>query len=101
MKIKTKADLERLQQEGERLLHPSEPRIMVGMATCCIARGADKVMSALEEEVKKKGIKASVVPVGCMGLCHREPTIEIDQPGKPKVTYGEITPDKVSHLLKP
>jgi len=100
MKIKTKTDLERLQQEGERLLHPSEPRIMVGMATCCLARGAGRVLNALKEEVKKKGFKMSVIPVGCIGLCHREPTIEIVQPGKPKVTYGEITPDKVSHLIE-
>ena len=100
MKIGTKADLEAVKERGEDLLYPSHPRIMVGMATCCIARGADKVISALEEEVKKKGIKASVVPVGCIGLCQREPTVEVVQRGKPKVAYGPVSPEEVPDFMQ-
>ena len=100
MKISTKTDLEAVREKGEDLLYPPYTRIMVGMATCCIARGADKVMSALEAEVKKKGITASVVPVGCMGLCHKEPTIEVVQPGKPKVTYGPVNPEDVPGFIQ-
>ena len=98
MKIQTRADLEKLKQKGEDLLY-SDLRIMVGMATCCLAKGSDQVMSALEEEIKKKGMKATVVPVGCIGLCHKEPTIEVIQPGKPRVAYGPITPQEAPDFL--
>jgi hypothetical protein len=54
MKISTKTDLEAVREKGEDLLYPPYTRIMVGMATCCVARGADKVMSTLEAEVKKR-----------------------------------------------
>ena len=100
MKISTKADLEAVREKGGDLLYPPYQRIMVGMATCCIARGADKVMSTLEAEVKKKGITASVVPVGCMGLCQSEPTVEVIQRGKPKVTYGPVSPEDVPDFVQ-
>lgn len=83
MKITTKADLNALQQRGEEFLYPTGLRIMVGMATCCMAKGAHKVMAVLAEEIKKRGAKASLVPVGCTGLCHQEPTVEIAQGGSP------------------
>jgi len=99
-KISTKADLEAVKEKGTDLLYPPGLRVMVGMATCCIAKGAEKVMKAIEEEIKKKGIKASVVPVGCMGPCHKEPTVSVVQPGKPKVTYGPVDPKEVPDFIE-
>jgi NADH:ubiquinone oxidoreductase subunit F (NADH-binding)/(2Fe-2S) ferredoxin len=99
MKVSGKKDLQKLQKDGMAALFPDSTRIMVGMATCCLAKGSAEVMSALQDEVKRQGLKAQVVPVGCIGLCCQEPTIEVVQPGKPKVTYGEMTPDKVSSLV--
>jgi NADH:ubiquinone oxidoreductase subunit F (NADH-binding)/(2Fe-2S) ferredoxin len=99
MKVSGKKDLQKLQKDGMASLFPDRIRIMVGMATCCLAKGSAEVMTALKDEIKKQGLKAEVVPVGCIGLCCQEPTIEVVQPGKPKVTYGEMTPDKISSLV--
>jgi len=99
-KIGTKADLESIKAKRGSLLSPPHPRITVGMATCCLARGADKLKEALEDEVKKRGFKASVVAVGCMGLCHREPTLEVVQRGRPKVTYGPVRPEEAPDFLQ-
>lgn len=98
-KIKTLKDLERLREEGEKLLHPSGTRITIGMATCCIACGSDKVRDAINEEIKKRDLRVEVVPTGCMGICYQEPTLEVFQPEKPKITYGSITVEKVPELI--
>jgi NADH:ubiquinone oxidoreductase subunit F (NADH-binding)/(2Fe-2S) ferredoxin len=100
MRVSSKKDLQKLKEKGLTSLFPDRMRIMVGMATCCLSKGADKVMDAIQKEVKEQGIKAQVVPVGCIGLCYREPTVEVIRPGKPKVTYGDITPDRVPRLIE-
>ena len=99
MKVSGKKDLQKLRKEGMDSLFPDRTRIMVGMSTCCLSKGSAEVMSALKDQVKKQGLKVTVVPVGCIGLCYKEPTVEVVQPGKPKVTYGELTPDKVPALV--
>jgi NADH:ubiquinone oxidoreductase subunit F (NADH-binding)/(2Fe-2S) ferredoxin len=100
MKVSGKKDLQILKEKGLASLFPDKTRIMVGMATCCISKGADKVMTGIKEEAKKRGFKANVVPVGCTGLCYKEPTVEVIQPGKPKITYGDITPERVPQLIE-
>jgi (2Fe-2S) ferredoxin len=38
--------------------------------------------------------------VGCIGICYAEPLVEVITPGKPKLTYGNITTDTVPSLVK-
>ena len=47
-------DLERLKKEGTGSLFPAKTKIMVGMATCGQAAGAQGVWKALVDEVKKR-----------------------------------------------
>ena len=75
-------------------------RVVVGMATCGIAAGARPVLTAFVEEVNRRGLKDVVVTqAGCIGMCKLEPIVEVFQPGKEKVTYVKMTPDKVSRIV--
>ena len=75
-------------------------RVVVGMATCGIAAGARPVLTAFVEEVKRRGLKDVVVTqAGCIGMCKLEPIVEVFQPGKEKVTYVKMTPEKVSRIV--
>ena len=75
-------------------------RGVVGMATCGIAAGARPVLTAFVEEVNRRGLKDVVVTqAGCIGMCKLEPIVEVFQPGKEKVTYVKMTPEKVSRIL--
>ena len=75
-------------------------RVVVGMATCGIAAGARPVLTAFVEEVNRRGLKDVVVTqAGCIGMCKLEPIVEVFQPGKEKVTYVKITPEKVSRIV--
>ena len=76
-------------------------RIVVGMATCGIAAGARPVLSAFVEGVSREGLgdKVTVSQTGCIGICQYEPVVEIFQPGKEKVTYVKMTPEKAEKVL--
>ena len=76
-------------------------RIVVGMATCGIAAGARPVLNAFVEGVSREGLgdQVTVSQTGCIGICQYEPVVEIHQPGKEKVTYVKMTPEKADKVL--
>jgi len=100
MKIKNESDLKKISDKTKDALVSSEIRIHVGTATCGLAKGAHLVKEALETELKNQKLKAQVVEVGCNGMCHHEPIVDVIQKGKPKITYGPLTPDQAAPLVK-
>lgn len=87
-------------QMGMRNEDEEVTRVVVGMATCGIAAGARPVLNAFTEEVAAKGLKnVMVTQTGCIGLCKLEPIVEIFEPGKEKVTYVNMTADKVKDIV--
>ena len=75
-------------------------RVVVGMATCGIAAGARPVLSAFVEEVNRRSLQDVVVTqAGCIGMCKLEPIVGVFQPGKEKVTYVKMTPEKVARIV--
>ena len=77
-------------------------RIVVGMATCGIAAGARPVLNALVEGVNKEGLteKVTVSQTGCIGICQLEPIVEVFEPGKEKITYVKMTPEKAARVIE-
>lgn len=91
-----KAIRERMQgQVGMRSEDDSQIRVVVGMATCGIASGARPVLKTLADAVQEKKLSnVMVTQTGCIGLCKYEPIVEVMEPGKDKVTYVKMTPEK-------
>ena len=77
-------------------------RVVVGMATCGIAAGARPVLNAFVEGVNKEGLEdsVSVTQTGCIGICQYEPVVEVFEPGKEKVTYVKMNPDKAKEVIE-
>lgn len=102
-------DLERLKEETlqEIRLRSSSgsPRIVVGMGTCGIAAGARETMLAMMDELRKrKKLDVTITETGCVGLCVKEPIVEVHVPGQRKVVYGNVDPSRgrqivVSHIV--
>ncbi len=99
MKQDKPLDLNAIQKKGLSMLTPARARITVGMATCGLAKGAGKIFEALKYEIKKQKAKADVVVVGCNGLCYAEPIVEVICPGKPRITYGRVSVERVPDLV--
>ncbi|MCC8060245.1 MAG: (2Fe-2S) ferredoxin domain-containing protein [Clostridiales bacterium] len=94
---------ERMQgQVGLRAEDHTQTRVVVGMATCGIASGARPVLTTLSNLVQEKGLsgKIAVTQTGCIGLCQYEPIVEVMEPGKPKVTYIKMNPDKAAEIVE-
>ena len=75
-------------------------RVVIGMATCGIAAGARPVMTAFLEEAAKRNLSNVVIEqTGCIGMCALEPIVEVYVPGKEKVTYVKMSPEKVAKIV--
>jgi len=73
-------------------------KIVVGMATCGISAGAEKVYKTLEG-IEKQRKDVSLTTTGCMGMCYREPLVEIDD-GKVKYLYGDVDEKKAQIIFE-
>ena len=76
------------------------PVIFIGMGTCGLASGADKVKTAIESELAKLGLTAEIVPTGCIGYCAKEVIVDVKLPGNDRISYCEVTPKDVPELIK-
>ena len=93
---------ERMQGKvGIRGENENQTRVVVGMATCGIASGARPVLTALSDAVQEENLtNINVTQTGCIGLCMYEPIVEVLEPGKEKVTYVQMTPEKAMEVLE-
>ncbi len=102
-KIKSLEELKKIREEAQkdiRVRTETGTRIIIGMGTCGIAAGARDVMHAILKELERRDIEAHVETVGCIGMCAKEPLVDIEQAGKPRVTYANVTPDMVPRLIE-
>lgn len=97
-----KAIREKMQgQIGIRSESASQTRVVVGMATCGIASGARPVLTTLSDAIQTNNLSnIAVMQTGCIGLCQYEPIVEVFEPGKDKVTYVKMTPEKAIEVVK-
>ncbi|MFA4902831.1 MAG: NADH-quinone oxidoreductase subunit NuoF [Desulfobaccales bacterium] len=100
MKITSLEQLEQIKQQGLALTYPKKIKIMVGMATCGISSGADKVYAALEKKIGELGLDVALEKTGCIGFCQREPLVDVVYPKQVRLTYDDMTPEKAEKLVE-
>ncbi len=77
----------------------TERTLKVGYASCGIAAGAKEIYKRLEESLDEKGLDIDLEKVGCIGMCHNEPIVEVeDEEGT--YTYGNLEGDDVDKLVE-
>lgn len=81
------------------------PMVLVGMGTCGKAAGAEKVWSAISQELSERKLQVNLISTGCIGMCYAEPLVEVRLPGEPDIIYGNVAPEDAvlivrEHLLK-
>jgi NADH:ubiquinone oxidoreductase subunit F (NADH-binding)/NADH:ubiquinone oxidoreductase subunit E/Pyruvate/2-oxoacid:ferredoxin oxidoreductase delta subunit len=78
---------------------PMEVRI--GLGSCCMAKGSDELYHALRESAARQGNgNVTVKRVGCVGMCHRTPLVEVSAPGQGGVLYEGLDPAGARELIR-
>lgn len=75
------------------------PIIYIGTGTCGVISGALNTWEAVEHYLSDNNIDAEMVSVGCIGLCSAEPLLDVQLPGKSRISFQHATADKVEDLL--
>lgn len=91
-----------LRQESLKLINRNKvekPVIYVGAGTCGLGAGASKTIKAVNSWLKNNKKEAEVIEVGCVGICMKEPLMDVQLPGRTRLGFGEVTGDKVDGIL--
>ena len=103
MTIKSLEDLRKIKADSQlqtKARKSNDTQVIIGMGTCGIAAGAREVMTAVLEELAKRNLNnVSVLQTGCIGMCQKEPLMDIVRPGEDRVTYGPVYPTDVPRII--
>ncbi|MBM3147186.1 MAG: NADH-quinone oxidoreductase subunit F, partial [Actinobacteria bacterium] len=72
-------------------------KILVGMSTCGLSAGARDTYRELEELVPDDPTH-ELSFTGCIGMCYREPLVEIREDGR-RTIYGEVDPTTAREIV--
>ncbi len=73
--------------------------IRIGLGSCCIASGSSKIKDALEKALAETGVAVPVNRVGCIGMCHQTPLLEVVLPDNTSVLYSHLKPEDAREVV--
>lgn len=77
----------------------TDGEIRIGLGSCCVASGSDEVRQAVEETVQQRGLNVSLKHVGCVGMCHQVPLVEIVPEHGEATLYAKVSADSVKSIV--
>lgn len=103
MAIKSLEDLRKIKVQSNQSTEARKnnaTQIIIGMGTCGIAAGARDTMAAVLEELTKRNLHdVTVLQTGCIGMCQKEPLLDVVRPGEDRVTYGPVYAKDVARII--
>jgi NADH-quinone oxidoreductase subunit F len=69
----------------------------IGLGSCGVASGGERVRAALELAV---GGRATVKTVGCNGMCHAEPMVEVVERGGGSTLYSHVSAEAARSIVR-
>ena len=76
----------------------TKTKVLIGLASCGIAAGANKVYDKLKALQDAEKIDIVLKRTGCIGMCFREPLVEvIDESGS--YLYGDVNEEKAVEIF--
>ncbi|KAF0131857.1 MAG: hypothetical protein FD155_381 [Bacteroidetes bacterium] len=74
--------------------------IRIGLGSCCVASGSDEIRQAVEENLTKDDLNVTIKHVGCVGMCHQVPIVEVIPKGKPAQLYAKVKPSDIQYIVE-
>ncbi len=76
-----------------------QTKVIVGLGSCGIAAGAKKVYDRIKAEMDAEGLDFELKKTSCIGMCYREPLVEIiDENGS--YLYGDIDEKRAVEIIQ-
>lgn len=102
--VKSLDDLKKLREQAlqKRDVKKAEghAQVIVGMGTCGIAAGARDTMKAILDIIENEGLSGIIVTqTGCIGLCEKEPIVQVMVGSGEKVVYGKVSPEVARQIM--
>jgi len=73
--------------------------IRIGLGSCCVANGSDKVHHAVRQALAESGAPAVVKRVGCVGMCHQTPLMELVPPGGDSSFFAKVDAEDAPSIV--
>jgi NADH-quinone oxidoreductase subunit F len=74
--------------------------IRIGLGSCCVASGSEEIRKEVESVVNHNGLRVKLKHVGCVGMCHQVPLVEIvPNEGEPTL-YAKVKPEDVKDIVE-
>jgi len=73
--------------------------VRVGLATCGIAAGAERVAAQLRKEKESGRFDVPIKRVGCVGMCYNEPIVDVVDEFGTLTTYAHVTEADVERIV--
>lgn len=87
----------KLEEESRERL--TIPLILVSSGTSAMVAGAEKTFQTVHEYLKDRNISAECIRSGSLGQFNLEPVLGIQLPGRARLSFGNISSEKVTPLL--
>ncbi|MCF8357427.1 MAG: NAD(P)H-dependent oxidoreductase subunit E [Prolixibacteraceae bacterium] len=96
-------DIQKNKKKGKRFRTPEgkeiKGEIRIGLGSCCQASGSAEIQKTVEEVVQTEGINVNLKHVGCVGMCHQVPLVEVLPDGKEPILYAKVQPGDVQGII--
>jgi NADH-quinone oxidoreductase subunit F len=78
----------------------NQTQVIVGMASCGLAAGAQETYEALSAALNDGRAGAELTISGCVGVCFLEPIVKVVEPGGAEWNYGRVTPERAEAIVE-
>jgi NADH-quinone oxidoreductase subunit F len=73
--------------------------IRLGLGSCCVSRGSGQVREAVEQALRDTHAPVSLRRVGCVGMCHQTPLVEVVEASGESHLYAHVTPGDARKIV--
>ncbi len=73
--------------------------IRIGLDSCCVAGGTDRIDAAVEAALASIESTVPVKHVSCVHMCHQVPVLEIVEENKEPTMYLRVTTDDIPDII--
>jgi NADH-quinone oxidoreductase subunit F len=88
-------------RRAAKIVQPSGElgEIRIGLGSCCVAQGSGQVHERIEQVLADYGAPAVVKRVGCVGMCHQTPLVELVPPGGKVKLFSKVQAEDATDIV--